>query len=336
MKTLQPLVALLISTAIFTSCNEPCSTCISPSATPVTNVTSCPGDNPSDGDPIWCADLRVDTLTLTNSADGTKLNMHLVVSNNGDDTAAGVQLIVGLPAESDVYAFDNPTTGFAATQCRGQVIYTIDSLDKMQPKTFDISIGRFHECPGINKCPSPQGFENVCAFITSETPDLHHHNNFKHAGINCVEAVDPVGGEIPICELPVFVNGTCELPAYDTGRITLPKCAPADFQCTVPVPIDEICKYVINCPGCDFSSLCIGDLFRFEHVEDFDITLYLANKDLSTQMLQTLEVNKGVAILRGTKETQQITKDQRLILAFKPKAARSTPTEVIVSLSKDK
>ena len=59
---------------------------------------------------------------------------------------------------------------------------------------------------------------------------------------------------------------------------------PEKFPVNEPVPIDEICKYVIgNCPGCGFNVLCEGDIIRMPgYIDVMNIEL-LQNKKLISE-----------------------------------------------------
>lgn len=295
----------LVASLILYSCE--CKICSDESDAPVSLVSACNGQE------VATADVLIEDLAVEETA--TELIINVTVKNNGDDDAKDIKLFVLLPIEVNVISFTTSDPDVVARQCRGYVEYSWNSLStpsgSNSSKSFSIKTSRFEDCDGVREICRGVDLENVSAFVTNTTPDIKKENNYKYWTNDNCKAINPTDGT---CRYS-FLRACLE-PEIGDGIIVIPTCPGRDETCFIPVDVSELCKRVINCPGCDFSSLCIGDMFEFEVPEKLEGTLYAVDPKGNGRIIEKLSSSAGKMILKGTDEIGSLDKEQKLVIVL--------------------
>lgn len=116
--------------------------------------------------------------------------------------------------------------------------------------------------------------------------------------------------KLPCAKYPQLCERQIVIPVEDGIRIKF-----FGEEKRVVVPVDGICRYVLNCPGCEFSALCPGYNISFTDMpQPFGVEIYTASGVLvasdmtgSTAKAIEFEANRGeelFLVLSPTRETK--------------------------------
>ncbi len=205
---------------------------------------------------IWQVDSRIESMSLKDN--GKSKTITIQVKADNDDTGRSPKLIVTLPRNSKVTSVtmdeNFKTTPYQVmghgNLALGHVNENIDSyvqfdLRNLTKETFEVR---------ITIKPMSDGFQKsaeASAFIYGITPERNKENNYK----------------------------VIQLNDDNTPNIySFPAKWPKKLPLQVPISVPDICKYVIDCPGCGINALCLGDIFRIPGYLDLESVQLIIDK----------------------------------------------------------
>ena len=205
-----------------------------------------------------------DNTHVVKDSDG-KYTLRSVIhhpNRGNDDDARDVRISVQLPLSSSLVGdisveMTDPNASFAILSNYSHPtysnFYTINITHLARAEHVDLKL-RFS-----NPCSDNQNRKILLAVWPSAPIDIAPENNVWTGIINC--------------------NGT-------GSRYTFPTHWQDLIPNQRPMPIDEICKYVIDCPGCGFNVLCAGDIIQVPQYMDLNkVDLLYQNKIVATSAL---------------------------------------------------
>lgn len=227
---------------------------------------------------IWQVDSRIESVTIKNK--GKLKIITIQVKADNDDTQRSSKLIISLPRNSNVTAvtMDEKFKYTIPYQVMGHGNLALSHIKKNIDSYVQLDLGNLNKetfVVNISISPTSGGFlkgASVSAFIFGITPELNKGNNFKNVLLTFTDDDDD-GAAPNVYSFPV------KLPVQ-----VFPKLNPIYFP--------DICKYVIDCPGCGINALCIGDILRIPGYLDIEsIELRLGKEILDIKHFRNKTTN---------------------------------------------
>jgi uncharacterized repeat protein (TIGR01451 family) len=226
------------------------------------------------------ADLMVKDLEVVDQGDF--LELVAKVRNNGNDDARKAMCIVQLPVGIQVISFSSTGVNMG-----GYIQYKLGTIaaanglpdNEQNTKTVKVKVRKNSDLPRE---------EAFSVFAYSIIPDGCYTNNYAYWADDVNQCRD---GSISNTNVP----STGDYDFGDGFDWELPICSRP--TCRLPIEVPEICKRVINCPGCGLNTLCKGN-YIFEGLDFADVIIEDNGKVILTSKLignnRMIQVDKDI------------------------------------------
>jgi len=91
-------------------------------------------------------------------------------------------------------------------------------------------------------------------------------------------------------------------------EIVFPDLRPRELPFDIPIPVPDICKYVIDCPGCGINTLCLGDILRVPQYQEIE-SLEIYHKKELIQKVRPANSQKYISIPITTDISKKMAKN---------------------------